>query len=55
MSLATRKTHEETVFQQFADDFGPEKVVYIYEPRCNLRGIVVIDNTSVGLPSVEFE
>ncbi|HMP78411.1 MAG TPA: Glu/Leu/Phe/Val dehydrogenase dimerization domain-containing protein, partial [Pirellulaceae bacterium] len=30
------------------DDFGPEKVVYIYEPRCGLRGIVVIDNTAVG-------
>ncbi len=30
------------------DQFGPEKVVYVYEPRCGLRGIVVIDNTAVG-------
>jgi len=39
---------ESTVFGQFADEYGPEKVVYIYEPRCNLRGIVVIDNVAIG-------
>jgi glutamate dehydrogenase/leucine dehydrogenase len=39
---------DETVFDLYADDYGPEKVVYIYEPRCNLRGIVVIDNSSIG-------
>jgi glutamate dehydrogenase/leucine dehydrogenase len=33
---------------RFADEFGPEKVVYIYEPRCKLYGIVVIDNSSIG-------
>lgn len=32
----------------FADDLGPEKVVYIYEPRVALNAIVVIDNTAVG-------
>ncbi|HMO13115.1 MAG TPA: Glu/Leu/Phe/Val dehydrogenase [Pirellulaceae bacterium] len=39
---------EATVFGEFADAFGPEKVVYIYEPRCGLKAIVVIHNTSVG-------
>ncbi len=39
---------EITVFGEFADEFGPEKVVYIYEPRCGLKAIVVIHNTSVG-------
>ncbi len=49
MSIVDKNAaHEETVFDLYADDFGPEKVVYIYEPRCNLRGIVVIDNTSIG-------
>lgn len=38
----------ETVFEQFADEYGPEKVVYIYEPRVGLYGIVVIDNTAAG-------
>lgn len=32
----------------FADAYGPEKIVYIYNPQCDLRGIVVIDNTSIG-------
>ena len=38
----------DSIFDQFADEFGPEKIVYIYEPRCGLRGIVVIDNSSIG-------
>ena len=38
----------DNVFDKFADEFGPEKIVYIYEPRCGLRGIVVIDNSSIG-------
>ncbi len=36
------------VFDEFADEYGPEKIVYIYEPRCGLKGIVVIDNISAG-------
>lgn len=36
------------VFQRFTDEYGPEKIVYIYEPRCGLKGIVVIDNISAG-------
>ena len=36
------------IFDQFADEYGPEKIVYIYEPRCGLKGIVVIDNISAG-------
>ncbi len=41
-------TASDSVFDIFADEWGPEKIVYIYEPRCGLRGIVVIDNTSIG-------
>ncbi len=41
-------SQSEDLFDRFADEFGPEKIVYIYEPRCGLRGIVVIDNSSIG-------
>jgi glutamate dehydrogenase/leucine dehydrogenase len=46
--LEDQSVLKDNVFETFADDWGPEKIVYIYEPRCGLRGIVVIDNTSVG-------
>lgn len=36
------------MFDRFADEYGPEKIVHIYEPRCGLKGIVVIDNISAG-------
>jgi glutamate dehydrogenase/leucine dehydrogenase len=36
------------IFERFADQYGPEKIVYIYEPRCGLKGIVVIDNIAAG-------
>ena len=36
------------IFEEFADEYGPEKIVYVYEPRCGLKGIIVIDNVSAG-------
>lgn len=30
------------------DEFGPEKVLEVYEPRCGLHGFLVIDNTALG-------
>lgn len=39
---------EELIFREIADEYGPEKVVYIHEPRCGLRAIVVVDNTAAG-------
>ncbi len=38
----------ELVFDKYTDEYGPEKIVYIHEPRCGLKGIVVIDNTAAG-------
>ena len=32
----------------FPDRWGPEKVVYTYDPRTGVRGILVIDNTARG-------
>lgn len=31
------------------DDFGPEKVVIVYDPRTAMQGYLVIDNTARGL------
>ena len=46
--FGTKVNESDCVFDIFADEWGPEKIVYIYEPRCGLRGIVVIDNSSIG-------
>jgi len=31
-----------------ADEFGPAKIVHVYEPSVDLRGILVIDNVAAG-------
>jgi len=30
------------------DEFGPEKILGVYDPKTGMRGFVVIDNTSLG-------
>ncbi|MBM3200751.1 Glu/Leu/Phe/Val dehydrogenase, partial [Candidatus Woesearchaeota archaeon] len=30
------------------DEFGPEKILEVYNPKVGMRGIVVIDNTALG-------
>lgn len=47
-SARVKEVEVSKVFDEFADEYGPEKIVYIYEPRCGLKGIVVIDNISAG-------
>ncbi|MEK9629465.1 MAG: Glu/Leu/Phe/Val dehydrogenase [Nitrospinota bacterium] len=32
----------------FADEFGPEKIIHINEPKSKLQAIVVIDNVALG-------
>jgi len=34
--------------EKFADEWGPEKVLQVYDPHSRMRGILVIDNTSLG-------
>jgi glutamate dehydrogenase/leucine dehydrogenase len=34
--------------ENFADEFGPEKVVEVYNPKVGLKGILVIDSTARG-------
>ena len=38
----------ENYIDNFADELGPEKVIHIYEPKSQLRAIVVVDNLSLG-------
>jgi glutamate dehydrogenase (NAD(P)+) len=33
---------------QFADEFGPAKVLHILEPALGLRAILVVDNVATG-------
>lgn len=35
----------------FADEFGPAKIIHIYEPAVGLKGILVVDNVAMG-PSI---
>lgn len=37
----------ENVFK-LADELGPEKVVFLYEPRTQMKAIVVVDNVAAG-------
>lgn len=36
---------------RFADDLGPEKIVYVHDPATGLRAIVIVDNVACG-PSI---
>ncbi len=38
---------QEGVFQ-FSDEIGPEKVLYVHDPKTKLKGILVVDNTARG-------
>lgn len=35
-------------YERFCDDFGPAKVVHLYDPGAGLRAIVVVDNVACG-------
>jgi len=37
----------EGVFQ-YSDEIGPEKILYVYDPKTKLKGILVVDNTARG-------
>lgn len=36
---------------RFADEFGPAKILHVYEPRSGLKAILVVDNVAAG-PSI---
>lgn len=37
-----------TDFERYNDEFGPEKIVHLYDPHTGMRGFVVVDNTACG-------
>jgi len=38
-------------FAEYCDDLGPIKIVHVYDPSCDMRGIVAVDNVACG-PSI---
>jgi len=34
--------------EKFADEFGPEKIIEVYDKKVGLKAILVIDNTTLG-------
>ena len=34
--------------EDFIDEWGPEKILQVYDKHSKMRGILVIDNTSLG-------
>ena len=34
--------------ESFADEWGPEKILQVYDPKTGMKGILVIDNTVLG-------
>ncbi len=38
---------QEPVFQ-YSNEIGPEKILYVYDPKTKLKGILVVDNTARG-------
>lgn len=34
--------------EEFADEWGPEKILQVYDPETRMKGILVIDNTALG-------
>lgn len=47
MSKKTKTKEDGTNIISY-DDFGPEKVLEVYNPRVGMRGFLVIDNTAFG-------
>jgi len=49
--------------EEFADEWGPEKILQVYDPKTGMCGVLVIDNTTLGpgkggirmLPTVSTE
>ena len=34
--------------KEFADKWGPEKIIQVYDPETQMKGVLVIDNTALG-------
>ncbi|MBS7620555.1 hypothetical protein KEJ32_00265 [Candidatus Bathyarchaeota archaeon] len=36
------------LMEKFADEWGPEKILQVYDSETKMKGILVIDNTALG-------
>jgi glutamate dehydrogenase (NAD(P)+) len=34
--------------EEFIDEWGPEKILHVYDPKVGMKGVLVIDNTALG-------
>ncbi len=34
--------------EKYTDEWGPEKILYVYDPEVGMKGVLVIDNTTLG-------
>ena len=34
--------------EKIVDEWGPEKILQVYDPDTSMKGVLVIDNTSTG-------
>jgi len=34
--------------EKFSDEWGPEKILHVYDPKVGMKGVLVIDNTTLG-------
>ena len=34
--------------ERFTDEWGPEKILHVYDPKVGMKGVLVIDNTILG-------
>jgi glutamate dehydrogenase/leucine dehydrogenase len=37
------------MYPEFEDDIGPEVVCHVYDPKTKMKGVVVVDNTAIGV------
>ena len=37
-----------TEIEKFTDGWGPEKILHVYDPKVGMKGVLVIDNTTLG-------
>ena len=46
-SLTNMRASSSSAWEEM-DEWGPEKVLHVYDPYTGMKGVLVIDNTSTG-------
>ncbi|MEM3726387.1 MAG: Glu/Leu/Phe/Val dehydrogenase [Candidatus Bathyarchaeia archaeon] len=48
MKQQSEEEKEMDFMERFSDEWGPEKILQVYDPETKMKGILVIDNTALG-------